>query len=386
MRIVSRLNLEEKILHSIKGFPVTVLLGPRQCGKTTVAKKILKKSGAAYFDLENPEDFIEKQQIHTRLRNLQGLVVIDECQRQPALFPVLRVLADRKPLPARFLLLGSASFDLVRDVSESLAGRVAYISMGGFSIDELGANNTEQLWIRGRFPGSVLAPSEKKSYEWRTHFIQSFLERDIPQFGLRIPSHTLRRFWIMLSHLHAQIWNASDLARSMGTQETTARRYLDILSGAFMIRQLQPWLPSLKKRMIKSPKIYLRDSGLLHTLLSIDGLTDLESHAKLGASWEGFALESIIQKLSENHIPAYFWAVQSGAELDLFYCRHGKNYGVEIKYADTPRLTPSMRSSLESLKLEKLYVVTPVTEHFQLEKKVEAFSLLGFLEQLSGMK
>ena len=269
MKQLERPDLERRIQQSLKEYPVTLLLGPRQCGKTTIAKKIGYRGKRAYFDLEDPQTPLQPETEALTLRALRGLVVIDEFQRRPQLFELLRVLADRRPLPARFLILGSASPDLVRGMSESLAGRVAFINMGGFSLSEVNTANCDALWLRGGFPNAFLPRDDDRSYQWRMNFVQSFLERDIPQLGIRIPSHTLRRFWTMLCHYHGQIMNHAEFARSFGVSDMTVRRYLDILEGTFMVRLLQPWHANIGKRLVKRPKLYFRDSGLLHALLEI---------------------------------------------------------------------------------------------------------------------
>lgn len=309
----------------------------------------------------------------TALEQLTGLVVIDEAQLRPALFPVLRVLADRKPLPARFLLLGSASPDLARDTAETLAGRVELVEMAGFTLAEAGAGATRSLWLRGGFPRSWLAEDDESSAVWRENFIQTFLERDLRRFGVQIPATTLRRFWSMIAHYHGQIWNASELGRSLGEAHTTVKRHLDILTGALVVRQLPAWYENLGKRQVKSPKVYLRDSGLLHSLLGIDSWSELESHPKLGAAWEGFALEEVLRVTGGRG--AYFWSTQSGAELDLLLFWRGRRVGVEFKYGDAPGLTKSMLIALEDLRLDRLLVVYPGRERMTLRQNVEAVPL-----------
>jgi predicted AAA+ superfamily ATPase len=290
------------------------------------------------------------------LKDLRGLVVIDEVQRQPELFALLRVLADRRPLPARFLLLCSAAPAIVKGVSESLAGRVAYVDMGGFSLAEVGAPHWKRLWTRGAFPPAYLASSAEKSHAWRMHFIQSFVERDVPQLGLRVPAAALRRFWTMLAHYHAQPWNAADLARAMGVKEDTARHYLDILTGGFMVRQLLPWFENTGKRLVKAPKVYFRDTGLLHSLLALKTPEQVLSHPRFGFSWEGFAMEQVIRAARAEH-DAYFYRTHAGAELDLLIMRGGKRYGFEFKFEDAPRPTRSMHVALADLGLAHLWVV-----------------------------
>jgi predicted AAA+ superfamily ATPase len=371
---VRRLDLEARLRGALRSFPVTLLLGPRQCGKTTLARLVAKTTRSTYFDLEDPATPLQPASARLTLAGLKGLVVIDEFQRQPTLFELLRVLADRRPRPARFLLLGSASPDLVRGVSESLAGRVAYVEMGGFSLNEVGAARFSRLWLRGGFPDSFLAPSEATSRSRRAHFVRSFLERDIPQLGFRVPAQTLRRFWTMLAHYHGQIWNAAELARALGTKEDTARRYLDILCGAFVARQLSPWFQNVGKRLVKAPKVYLRDSGILHTLLDIEDRMHLLSHPKLGASWEGFALEQVIRIAAADR-DAYYYRTHAGAELDLLLVRRGRRYGFEFKHEDAPKITKSVRIAMGDLALKRLWVVHPGEHRYPLGDRVEAVPL-----------
>ena len=372
--MIPRERLERQLRDRLSNYPVTLLLGPRQCGKTTIAKHISAREGGTYFDLEDPLTPLQPDVAPLTLRDLQGLVGIDEFQRQPELFELLRVLADRRPLPARFLILGSASPELVRGVSESLAGRVAYVDMAGFSLTEVGVDKTTDLWIRGGFPPAFLAHDDDRSFQWRLDFIQSFLERDIPQLGLRIPSATLRRFWTMLAHVHGGNWNAADLARSMSVKQDTARRYLDILTGAFMIRQLSPWFENTGKRLVKAPKIYFRDPGLLHALLGLKTRHDLESHPILGLSWEGFAVEEII-RLARAERDAYFYKTHGGAELDLLLIRNGKRYGFEFKYSAAPRTTRSMHSVMRDLRIEQLWVVYPGDTTYRLSERIQVSPL-----------
>lgn len=345
------------------------LLGPRQCGKTTLARRLVSPDSSAYFDLEDPLSLARLDEPMTALRDIRGLVVIDEIQRRPELFPVLRVLADRIPLPARFLILGSASPDLLRQSSESLAGRMETVTIGGFSIGDVGMAAHQSHWLRGGFPLAFLAKTDVDSVAWRKNFIQTLLERDLPSFGVRTPAATLLRFWTMLAHYHGQVWNAAEPARSLGVGETSIRRYLDLLEGVFMVRQLQPWHENLKKRQVKSPKVYIRDSGLLHQLLGIRTLPELLSHPKCGASWEGYVIEEIITATKPDEV--YFWATHAGAELDLLMFKDGRRIGVEIKRADAPRLTPSMRSALEDLRLDRLLIVYPGDRRYTLGDAVE---------------
>jgi uncharacterized protein len=289
-------------------------------------------------------------------------------QRRPDLFELLRFLIDRPRNPAKFLLLGSASPHLVKGVSESLAGRVGFIDLSGFNLGEVGATQRDRLWVRGGFPRSFLSPDDSTSVTWREDFIRTFLERDIPQLGITIPAETLRRFWTMVAHFHGQIWNASEFARSLGTSEITARRYLDILTGAYVVRVLPPWYENIRKRQVKAPKVYIRDSGILHSLLQLNTLENLEGHPKLGASWEGFALEYVIAKLKSRD--AYFWATHAGAELDLLVMLKGRRYGFEFKYADAPGRTRSMHIALKDLSLEHLWVVYPGRQEYALHENI----------------
>lgn len=369
---ISRPELMHRVEQGLKTSPVTALLGPRQSGKTTLAREIAGKKGR-YFDLENPRDQARLTQAQSVLEELRGLVVLDEIQRRPDLMPLLRVLADRRPLPARFLLLGSASPDLMKHSSESLAGRIHFVDMGGFNLREVGADQQRKLWVRGGFPDSFLARNEAVSLAWREDFIRTFLERDLPLLGVHIPPETLRRFWTMLAHYHGQIWNASELGNSLGVAHHATRRYLDALVGAYVVRQLQPWFENVGKRVVKSPKVYIRDSGLLHALLGIPDWTSLHAHPKLGASWEGFALEQVLAWAGERN--AYFWATHGGAELDLMVTLGGKRWGFEFKCSDTPALTKSMMIALEDLKLKKLWVVYPGKESYPLHDRVECIGL-----------
>jgi uncharacterized protein len=348
---------------------IVALLGPRQCGKTTLARQFVASESLNYFDLEDPLSLARLDEPMTALRDLKGVVVIDEVQRRPELFPVLRVLADRDPLPAQFLILGSASPGLLRQSSESLAGRVETVAIGGFSLPDVGKDAYELHWLRGGFPLSFLAKDNSDSLAWRKNFIQTFLERDIPQYGIAIPSAMMLRFWTMLAHYHGQVWNAAEPARSLGVNESTVRRYLDLLQGVFMVRQLQPWHENLKKRQVKSPKVYFRDSGLLHQLLGIRTLDNLLCHPKCGASWEGYIVEETIKSIKPDEV--YFWATHGGAELDLLLFKDGRRLGVEIKRMDAPRLTASMRVALEDLALDRLVVIYPGERRFHLAENVE---------------
>jgi predicted AAA+ superfamily ATPase len=353
--------------------PVTALLGPRQCGKTTLARLIAEQEPSTVFDLENPVDIQRLSAPMQTLKDLSGLVIIDEVQRKPELFELLRVLVDRSGQNARFLLLGSASPHLVKGVSESLAGRIGFVDLTGFQLWEVGVQHRDRLWIRGGLPIAFLADSEPDSIQWRESFIRTFLERDIPQLGITIAAETLRRFWTMVAHYHGRVWNAAEFARSLGTAENTARRYLDILAGAYMVRVLPPWFENLKKRQVKAPKIYIRDSGLVHSLLQVSTLADLQGHPKIGASWEGFALEHIIHVFRTRD--AYFWATHAGAELDLMVTIAGKRHGFEFKYTDAPGRKRSMHIAIEDLDLEHLWVIYPGDQKYALDDKITAIPL-----------
>jgi predicted AAA+ superfamily ATPase len=359
------------------------LLGPRQCGKTTLARGLAESVTTSYFDLENPADLARLAEPMLALERVKGLAVIDEVQRRPDLFPVLRVLADRRPAPARFLVLGSASPELLRQSSETLAGRVRFVEMGGFSLDEAGPPHWRRLWARGGFPRSYLAGSEAESMRWREDFIRTFLERDLPQLGMRMPAATMRRFWTMLAHYAGAIWNASEIGRSLGGAHTTVRRYLDLLASALVVRTLQPWHENLGKRQVKAPKVYVRDTGLLHALLGVPDIDALESHPKLGASWESFAIEQLLLQAGTRE--AYYWRTQAGAELDLLLFLGGKRIGVEVKYGDAPVLTKSMASALADLRLNRLFVVHAGTARFPLGKKVEALPLQDCVRELAKL-
>jgi predicted AAA+ superfamily ATPase len=343
-----------------------------------MARELLSEDSANYFDLEDPVSLARLDEPMTALAPLRGLVVIDEIQRRADLFPVLRVLVDRRDRPARFLILGSASGELTRQSSESLAGRMERIAMGGFTIGELGAESAAKLWRRGGFPLAYLARSETDSLSWRAQFIQTLLERDLPQWGVRVPAVVLLRFWTMVAHYHGQVWSAAEPARALGVNPSTSRRYLDLLTDALMLRQLQPWHANLKKRQVKSPKVYLRDSGLLHQLLGLGTEKALVSHPKLGASWEGFVVEQILA--SEPHDEAWFWATHQGAEIDLVLRRGERLLGVEIKRADAPRLTPSIRIALEDLGLAAVAVVYPGAKRYPIADRVEAVPLDALAE------
>lgn len=354
-----RNRLLDRVEKALSANPVVALTGPRQCGKTTLARVLGKRRQAAVFDLEHPADARRLENPMTALEGLKGLVVIDEAQFLPGLAPVLRVLADREDNPATFLLLGSASPDLVKGAAESLAGRIAFVDMGGFDLEETGPGPWRQLWLRGGFPRAYLAQDESASMAWRQDFIKTFLERDIRNMGIQVPAQSLRRLWNMLAHYHGQVGNASEISRSLGESNMTVKRHIDILTGALVVRQLQPWHENLGKRQVKSPKVYIRDAGLLHALLDLPSMEILEGHPKLGASWEGFCIENILGWLGERQ--AWFWSTYAQAELDLLVFHKGLRIGFEFKYSDAPGLTRSMHIAREDLKLDRLLVVYPGT-------------------------
>lgn len=362
---------------------MVALLGARQVGKTTLARALAASTArATSFDLERGGDIARLADPELALGSLKGLVVLDEIQRRPDLFPALRVLADRPRRPATFLVLGSAVPELLRQSAESLAGRIAYYELPGLSMDEVGATALDRLWLRGGFPRSFTARSLGESGAWRRDFVRTFLERDVPQLGIAIPSSTLDRFWSMLAHYHAQVWNASEFGRSFGVSHHAVGRYLDALAGTFMLRILRPWAENLAKRQVKSPKVYVRDSGLLHTLLDIQTAEDLSRHPKLGASWEGFMIEAIIQRLGARADQCYFWATHTGAEIDLLVVHGRRRFGFEIKRTTAPHVTPSMRSALDDLRLTRLDVVHAGHESFPLRANVRAVSATRLLEDL----
>lgn len=353
---------------------ITILAGPRQAGKTTLARQIVPASSVAYFDLEDPRDIARLDTPMMALASLRGTVVIDEIQRRPDLFPVLRVLADRSPLPARFLVLGSASPVLLRQASESLAGRVETMTLEGFDLEEVGREALTRHWRRGGFPASFLARSDADSLAWRRGFIQSYLERDVATFGVTLPAATLLKFWTMVAHVHGGIWNAADPARSMGVSMPTIRRYLDLFTDLFLVRQLAPWHENLSKRQVKSPKVYIRDSGLLHALLGLSSERELLSHPKAGASWEGYVIEETIRRLKPDD--AYFWATHAGAELDLLLHVRSRRYGIEVKMQDAPTVTPSMRIAMQDLRLDRLAVVYPGDKAYSIDRNIEVLPLV----------
>jgi len=378
--IVKRPIYLSEVKRLLRIHPVAAILGPRQCGKTTLARQLsANRSAITYFDLEDETDLARLETPKLALESLRGWVVIDEVQRRPRLFETLRVLADRRPLPARFLILGSASRELIHQSSESLAGRIGFLELPPFTAQEVKASQRDTLWLRGGFPPSFLARSPADSRQWRKDYIGTFLERDIPALGFRIPAAAMRRFWTMLAHYHGQVFNASEIGNSLRLSDDTVRRYLDLLTGTFMIRRLSPWFENLGKRQVKSPKIYFRDSGLLHALLGVWDEATLRTHPKIGASWEGWALEEIIRAHRATPEETYFWATHNEAELDLMILQDNVRIGYEFKYTDAPRLTPSMRIALHDLKLDSLRVIYPGRQNFPLGDRVQAMGLDTFL-------
>jgi predicted AAA+ superfamily ATPase len=371
MNLIDRKTDRAVLAKFMSVFPVTVILGPRQCGKTTLAKTL---AADFYFDLENPQDLVRLEQPQLALEDLTGLIVIDEIQRMPDLFPLLRFLVDQGK-NRKFVILGSASRDLIRQSSESLAGRIGYFPLDGFRLSDIDPGTMKVLWQRGGLPRSFLATSDSESLLWRNQYITTFLERDIPQLGITIPARTLRRFWTMLSHYHGQILNYAEMGRSFGVSDMTVRKYCDILEGTFMIRLLQPWSANIGKRLVKRPKLYLRDSGLLHALLSIETPEQLHVSPRLGASWEGFALDCVCRTLGKEDGELYFWHTHAGAELDLFWQTRGHNWGLEFKYEDAPRLTRSMKAAIEDLQLKRLWVVYPGKTAYRLLENVQVLPL-----------
>lgn len=388
--MIARERHLRRLEHLLGYHPVVAILGARQVGKTTLARRIMDRweGPSIRFDLEDLDDLARLEEPKIALGGLEGLVVIDEVQRRPDLFPVLRVLVDRPGRETRFLILGSASPDLLRQGSESLAGRIVFHELDGFALDEVGVEEGETLWIRGGFPRSFLAPSEQDSVDWRRGFVQTFLERDLPQLGIQIPGETLHRFWRMIAHYHGQLWNGAELARAFGVSGNTVRRYLDLLTGALVLRQLPPWHENVGKRQVRSPKVYVADSGLLHVLLGLDTREALEGHPKVGASWEGFVLREILTRLGARKEESYFWATHTGAELDLLVVRGEQRWGFEIKRTTAPRFTRSARSAYEALRLQRLDVVHAGEQSFPLaggEQEVRAVAFRRLFEDLEPL-
>ncbi|OJW72145.1 MAG: hypothetical protein BGO68_04610 [Candidatus Amoebophilus sp. 36-38] len=364
--------------------PICAILGPRQCGKTTLARQFSEENKKAFshvhwYDLEDPKDLVRLDQPMLSLESLEGLIIIDEIQRRPDLFPILRVLADRNADRQQYLILGSASKTLLQQSSESLAGRIGYIELTPFSASEI--DDIQRLWVRGGFPRSFLSTSDEDSYIWRTNYIRTFLELDLPSLGFSIPAQQLYRFWMMLTHYHGQLFNASDLGRSLGVSDHTVRKYLDILESTFMIRALQPWFANIQKRHVKTPKIYFRDSGILHALLDLPNRTTIERYSRLGALWEGFALEEILRFSQVYPQQAFFWRTHAGAELDLLIKQENKLIGFDFKYVDAPKITSSMRSAIEDLELDRLHIIYPGEVDYPLSSTIHVYGLNNYLNQ-----
>ncbi|MCP5004218.1 MAG: ATP-binding protein [Planctomycetes bacterium] len=381
--VIDRQRYIYQVEKAISRSPITALLGPRQCGKTTLARVICKRQPNTYFDLESQTDLRRLANPEMILAPLSGLVVIDEIQTKPDLFASLRVVVDKPKNKCSFLILGSASPQVIRKVSETLAGRVEFVDMAGFDLTEIGTNRWKQLWVRGGFPRSFLANGDKDSFAWREGFIRTFLQRDIPQLGINIPAQAMRRFWTMLAHYHGQIWNASRIGSALGINDKTARSYLDILTETYMIQQLQPWHENISKRQVRSPKIYFRDTGLLHSLLDLRDFYAVTGHPQVGASWEGFAMEQIIRTLRLSQV--FYWATYGGAELDLFIIINGKRYGIEFKFSEAPGKTKSIAIAIESLKIDRLLIVYPGEESWPVSETISVCPISKAIKFLVGL-
>jgi predicted AAA+ superfamily ATPase len=385
--MIARKEEMDRLLDLLIRFPVVGIIGARQVGKTTIAHQLAEKIGepTTFFDLENPEDLARVEDPMLALKALRGVVILDEIQRKPNLFPILRVLADRPETPCRFLVLGSASQDLLRQSAESLAGRIAYHHLGGLTVKDVGFGQSIKLWRRGGMPRSFLAHNDRASREWRKHFIRAFIERDLPQLGITVEATTLRRFWTMIAHYHGQVWNASEFARSFGLADTTVRHYLDIFSSALVARLLLPWHENVKKRQVKSPKVYIRDSGILHGLLNLTNQEDLESHPKVGSSWEGYVIDQIIRHIGADEEECFFWSTHAGAELDLLVVRGSEKRGYEIKRTTSPQKTASMRSSMGTLRMTSMDVIHAGDTTFPLSEKIRAVGFSRFLRDIEPL-
>ncbi len=382
--IIRRAGYLDQISAQFEAHPAVAILGSRQCGKTTLARMYSDERHAGgpvtRFDLEDPTHLARLESPKLALEDLEGLVIIDEVQRAPGLFEVLRVLIDREDNPARFLILGSASRDLIRQSSETLAGRIGYIELNPFSLDEVGVEHTRRLWFHGGYPRSFLAGTEAAALLWRKAYITTFLERDIPNLGIALPAAALRRFWMMLAHYHGQTVNYSAIGRSFQASDKTVRSYIDLLCSTFMMRRLAPWYENVGKRQVKAPKLYFRDSGLFHTLLGLEKEADLQFHPALGPSWEGFALETVIRRHNADSQECYFWSAYGRAELDLLIFRGGRRLGFEFKHTDRPAATHSLRTARADLKVDELYVVYPGKERFKLGPGIQAAGLGTLIE------
>lgn len=376
-----------RVIHLLETHPVVGLLGARQVGKTTLARALSAewREPVTRFDLEDPDDLARLSEPKLALQGIEGLVVLDEIQRRPEMFPVLRVLVDRPDRSTRFLILGSAGPDLLRQSSETLAGRIVYHELGGFAVDEVGLGAGDRLWDRGGFPRSFLAATAADSFEWRRGFVRTFVERDLPILGVQIPPPTLHRFWQMLAHYHGQIWNGAELGRALGVSATTVRRYLDLLDAALVVKVLPPWFENISKRQVKSPKVYIRDPGLLHALLGVEDLESLLGHPKVGASWEGFVLSELARHLGTRPEELYFWASHGGAELDLLVVRGGRRRGFEVKRTTAPSSTRSMHAARESLGLDRIDVIHAGEHTFPLAKGIRAVAFERMFEDVEPL-
>lgn len=368
--VISRPHETLVLAAALARSPVVLLIGARQTGKTTLARSILASDDEAYFDLEDPRDLARLDEPMLALEDLRGIIVIDEVQRRPDLFPALRVLADRPDSPATFLVLGSASPVALRQAAESLAGRLEILELGGLGISDVGAERFDELWLRGGFPRSFLAPDNTTSIRWRSNYIRTLVTRDLPDFGVGLPAATVERFLGLVAHAHGQLWNSAEPARALGIAETTVRKYLDVLADVMLVRVLQPWHENVAKRQIRSPKVYFRDSGLVHTLLGIDSRADLLRNPRVGATWEGVVIEECIRQMGETMTP-YFWRTSNGAELDLLLVRGDTRIGIEVKRADAPRITPSMRTAITDLQLDRLTVYYPGRRRYVLSEQID---------------
>jgi predicted AAA+ superfamily ATPase len=386
--LVDRPRHLRKISYYFEIFRVVAIVGARQVGKSTLARQFAAtyEGPVSYFDFEDPAVLDRFDDIRREIGSLKGLVVLDEVQRRPELFPMLRVLADRPDRPAKFLVLGSAAPEFLRQASESLAGRIAYHDLHGLAFDEVGADAMHRLWVRGGLPDSFTPKDDAASYAWRKQYVRSFVERDLPMMGVSFPAATMSRFWTMLAHWHAQIWNSSEFARSFGVADTTVRRYLDALAGGLGVRLLQPWYENLAKRQVKAPKVYVADSGVLHALAGIENEAQLRNHPKCGASWEGFAVDQVVQRLGADRSEIYFWAAHTGAELDLLVVRGDRRLGFEVKFTTRPKKTASMRSALADLKLDRLDVVHAGDRTYSLGERVRAVALSRLLDDLEPLR
>lgn len=378
----------DAIRRQLRRQPVVGLLGPRQMGKTTVARALAEGAGrpTSYFDLEDPASVRRLDDEATALGAARGLVVIDEVQRRPELFPILRVLADRPRRPATFLVLGSASPHLLKQSSETLAGRVTYHELDGFGLTDVGPRHWRRLWLRGGYPRSYLARTDAESFSWRQDLRRTYVEQDLPALGPGYPARTIERVWEMLAHYHGQVWNGSEIARSFGVSHTTSRRYLDLLVDTFMVRLLAPWTGNQGKRLVKSPKLYFRDVGLLHQLLSIRRVDDLTTHPKVGASFEGFAIDAVIRCLGADRRECFFWATHQGAELDLLVVRGRTRLGFEVKHTVAPEVTKSMRVAMQDLALDRLDVIHIGTETYPLGERVRAVAFDRLQQDVTALR